>query len=274
MGATADTIWRVPAYLPYLQPPLTDSAIASAEKQIGYRLPAEYVSLLKKQNGGYIRFSLPGMVHDSIAGIGPYFPSLAEFDWDECQEHVSFPLHGLVPFDGDGHWHLCLDYRQNSGIPSITYVDIECDQQSPIADSFADYLAMLQIDVGDEYVLEAVSDIEAVKAALSSSLAIVFDLPDTWAHGYPTHRARLGTEDNREWVWLGPNTVPRGFVRSDDPRCAELKNLMPGNARRFPELPDGSFILGATDGIRSRVVDACIRCEMIIRPLRDRLKGI
>ena len=48
MGATADTIWRVPAYLPYLQPPLTDKAVASAEKQIGYRLPVEFLNLLKK----------------------------------------------------------------------------------------------------------------------------------------------------------------------------------------------------------------------------------
>lgn len=66
--ATADTIWRVPAYLPYLQPPLTDEAVATAEKQIGYKLPSEYLNLLRKQNGGYIRFSLPEMVHDTIAG--------------------------------------------------------------------------------------------------------------------------------------------------------------------------------------------------------------
>jgi hypothetical protein len=126
VGATADTIWRTPAYLPYLQPPLTDKAVASAEKQIGYRLPADFLNLLKKQNGGYIRFSLPEMVHDSIAGIGPHFPSLTGFDWDESQGHVSYSLRVLVPFDGDGHWHLCLDYRQNSASPSIPHADIEC----------------------------------------------------------------------------------------------------------------------------------------------------
>jgi SMI1-KNR4 cell-wall len=96
VGAIADTIWRVPAYLPYLQPPLTDEAVASAEKEIGHVLPTEYLNSLKKQNGGYIRFSLPNMVHDSIAGIGPNFPSLTRFDWDNCQEYVSFPLQGIV----------------------------------------------------------------------------------------------------------------------------------------------------------------------------------
>ncbi len=56
-----------------LQPPLTDAVVAAAEKEIGYKLPSEYLNLLKKQNGGYIRFSLPETPHDSIAGIGPHF---------------------------------------------------------------------------------------------------------------------------------------------------------------------------------------------------------
>jgi len=253
---------------------LTDEAVAVAEKEIGYKLPTEYLNLLKKQNGGYIRFSLPETVHDSIAGVGPHFPSLTRFDWDECQESVSFPLQGLVPFDGDGHWHLCLDYRQNAGTPTVTHADIECDREFRIADSFGEYLAMLQLDVGDEYVLEPVSDIERVKADLSSLLATAFEPPDTWAHGYPTHRARLGTENNPEWVWISPNTVPRGFVRSDDPRYAQLKKLLPGLAPRFPELSAGSYILGATDGVRSKVIAACVRSRMIVRPLREYVQSI
>jgi hypothetical protein len=171
--------------LPYLQPALTDAAVASAEKAIGYRLPKEYLNLLRKQNGGYIRYSLPESVHDTIAGIGPYFPSLTAFDWEEWQEYVSYPLQGLVPFDGDGHWHLCLDYRKNSSIPAITFADIECDRENQVADSFADYLAILRIRVDDEYVLEAVSEIEKVKADLSLLLGVRFDPPDSWAHGYP-----------------------------------------------------------------------------------------
>jgi SMI1-KNR4 cell-wall len=41
MGATADTIWSVPVYLPLLQPQLTAEATASVEQQIGYKLPTE-----------------------------------------------------------------------------------------------------------------------------------------------------------------------------------------------------------------------------------------
>jgi SMI1-KNR4 cell-wall len=269
MGATEDTIWRVPAYLPYLQPPLTDKVVAAAEKKIGYQLPSEYLGLLKKQNGGYIRFSLPQMPHDSIAGIGPYFPSLTGFDWDEDQEHVSFPLRGLVPFDGDGHWHICLDYRTNPSTPSVAYVEIECDRQSCITNSFGDYLGLLRIDAGDQYVVESVSDITEVKSRLSSALSISFDPPYSWASGHPVHRAALGTKNSPEWIWISPNMVPRGFVRSDEPRYAELKDLLPGYAARFPELPADSYIIGATDNVRSKVIEACTRLHLIIRPLRD-----
>ena len=271
MGATADTIWEVPAYLPCLQPPLTDEAVANAEEQIRHTLPAAYLALLKKQNGGYIRFSLPNMTqtHRMIAGIGPNFPSLTPLD--DLQEYVSFPLQGLVEFDGDGHWYLCLDYRENSGIPSVTYANIEGDyRESRVAESFADYLSMLQIDIGDdEYVLEAVSDIEAVKAELSASIGISFEPPSDWAFGYLQHGARLGTETNPKWVWISPNDVPRGFVRANEPKYMELKDLMPGYAARFTELPPNSYILSTPEDVRPRAIKACTRSGLIVRPLRE-----
>ena len=272
MGANAETIWQVPAYLPYLQPPLTDEAVAEAERSIGYTLPAEYLKLLRKQNGGYIRFSLPKMVHDWIAGIGPHFPSLTGFDWDECQDDVSFQPHGLVPFDGDGHWHLCLDYRQNSVAPAVTYVNVECDRESRIADSFSDYLDKLQIDASDEFILVG-AEIGKLKADLSLLLGVAFDPPDTWAHGYPTHRARCGGKDDPEWIWITPNTVPRGFVRPDDDRFAELKDLLPGYASRYPEAPADSYILSATEGVRSKVIEACTRSQVSVHALLEYVNG-
>lgn len=273
MTATPETIWQVPAYLPYLQPPLTNEAITAAENDIGFRLPDEYLDLLRKQNGGYIRLSLPDLEHDCIAGIGPYYPSLAEIDWAEAQEHVSYPLYGLVPFDGDGHWHICLDYRHNTAIPSVCYVDIECDQQSQVATTFADYLALLRVDVSDEYVLESVRDINEIISHFSSTLCVDFEPPDYWAHGYPIHRASLGTDGNPEWLWVSPNSVPRGFVRSDDSRYSELKDVMQGRALLYPEIPDSSFLLTTTDGVRSKVVDACNGAQFVIKPLSEYIKG-
>ncbi len=269
MNATPETIWQVPAYLPYLQPPLTAAAVKSAEEKLGYKLPADYLSLLKRQNGGYIRYSLPEMVHDTIAGIGPHFPSLTGFDWDECQEHVSFALEGLVPFDGDGHWHLCLDYRRNRNAPAVTYVDIEGDEESKISNSFAEYLSKLRLDVEEKYAVEGGWEIEGISDALVSALGVAFDPPDTYAHGYPTHRARSGTSRDPQWIWISPNTVPRGFVRQDDARYAELRNLMAGSAARFPEVPGDAWILSTTDRVRREVVRACVQSGMVVRPLHE-----
>jgi cell wall assembly regulator SMI1 len=269
VDATADTIWQVPVYLPYLQPALTDEGIASAEEEIGYRLPKEYLDLLRKQNGGYIRYALPECVHNTIAGIGPHFPRLTRGDWEASQENVSYPLPGLVPFDGDGHWHICLDYRKKPQAPAITLADVECDEETHIADSFAGYLTMLRIRVEDEYVLETVSDVEKLKADLSLLLGVRFDPTDTWGHGYPTERAGLGTEQDPQWLWISPNTVPRGFVRKDDRRYSTLKDLMPGFGERFPGLPASSYILSATLDVRARVLAACSRSGRTARPLGD-----
>ncbi len=270
MLATPDTIWEVPTYLPYLQPPLTDSAVAAAEASIGYKLPREYLGLLRVQNGGYIRFELPDIAHHLIAGIGPHYPSLAKFDWEEVQEYVSFPLKGLVPFDGDGHWHLCLDYRVNPAQPTITYADVECDTESPVAGSFRDYLALLRPPESTEYALIGIQDVERLKHELSRSLHVEFDPTDTWAHGYPVERARLGSDLDPQWLWISPNTVRRGFVRPDDPRFASLKDLMPGNADRFPGLPQGTYILSTTDQVRPLVLAACERAGFPPQPITSR----
>jgi len=270
MTATLENIWQVPAYLPYVQPPLTKASVKAAETKIGHKLPIEFLNLLRKQNGGYIRFSLPGTVHRTIAGIGPHFPSLTDFDWNECRESVSFPLQGLVPFDGDGHWHLCLDYRKATNSPKVSYVDIECNRQSTIANSFGDYLDKLRLDVKDDFVIEEVLD--KVKAQLSKVLRIKFEPPDTWAHGYPVHRASLGTQRSPQWLWISPNTVPRGFVRRDDKRYRALKHLMQGAALRFPEVPATASILTATDAVQARVVRACLQSQLLIRPLSEYLE--
>lgn len=273
VSVTAGIIWQVPAYLPYLQPALTTEAVATAEEEIGYPLPREYVDLLRTQNGGTIRYSLPESPHDTIAGIGPNFPSLRRVDWEECQEHVSYPLDGLIPFDGDGHWHLCLDYRKSSRTPAVTYADIECDRETQVADSFADYLALLRLRVDDEFVLQAVTDIDGVKAELSRELGILFDPPGSGAHGYPVHRARMGSENDPQWLWISPNTVPRGFVRKDDPRYSELKDRLPGEAERYPELPAGSYLVSYTAAAKADVIAACGRIGLSFRPLRELLES-
>ena len=100
---TLHSIWQVPIFLPYRQPPLTDDALANAEKLIGYKLPVKYIELLNIQNGGYIRCKGLKGLNEVIYGIGPYFPNITDFDWTD--EDVSFELNGLVPFDGRSEEH-------------------------------------------------------------------------------------------------------------------------------------------------------------------------
>lgn len=257
MHATGTNIWRVPVFLPYLQPELTRSALLETEKQIGFKLPENYIELLAEQNGGYIRWRLYGEVHDTIRGIGPCYPSLEAEDWSIHGDWLPFDLSDgkfLVPFDGDGHWHLCLDYRRHHHCPSITKVDTEGIKEEAIAGSFADYLEMLEPAVEEnEFVLLDVSDIAAVKSWLCKALRMessVLALGDT------DYRLLREREDSPECVWLSPNLVPRGHVRADDPRYLELKDLLPGSARRYPGLADSSWILSASECIVPEVLTA------------------
>jgi len=44
----------------YDHPPLTDEMVAVAESRLGVKLPAEYIALLRHQNGGYTQgFAYP-----------------------------------------------------------------------------------------------------------------------------------------------------------------------------------------------------------------------
>lgn len=275
MKPTPDNIWAVPAYLPYIHAPLTDEAVRDAEQEIGQVLPDEYLELLRQQNGGYIRFALPELdaTHRLIAGIGSGYPSLTDFDLDEHAKYVSFPLQGLVPFDGDGHWFLCLDYRENRAAPPVSFIDVECDRQSIVGASFAEYMSMLRIDledsVGEAFVAEATP--ARLATELGEALGVAFEPPDSWAHGYPVRRARSGTQETPEWIWISPNRVPTRFVREGDPRSEDLKGGMKDESDRFPGLPERASILNVTEGLRNRVIESCGQIGVRISPLRDAL---
>lgn len=237
------TIWEKPIYLPYLQPTLTEGIIRNAEQKIGYKLPTDLIDLLKTQNGGYIRKTLKESLNKQIYGIGPYFPSLTDVDWTEYKDWVSFKLEGLIPFDGDGHWYICLDYRNNNSSPEITYIDTEGDSQEKIADSFSDYLAQLTLDVNDELVICTNKSIEEIVNQLENILNIKFNNPSDFDHGYDQYTEQL----NDTWVWLSPNLVPNGFVRKNENRYEELIKLSKGKTSRFPEIPETNLLISFSD---------------------------
>jgi hypothetical protein len=237
------SIWRVPKYLPYVQASLTAEIIENAEKRLGYKLPEEYLDLLKIQNGGYIRFTLPNTVHRQIYGIGPNYPSILFFEYLRDYDDLSFDTTDLFPFDGDGHWNICLDYRRNKIEPEITYVDTESDFEKPIARNFKDYLNLLELETENEYAILTNSNIEEAIKQISTILSIKFEEPDFLDYGYAVYRSSF----KESWIWLSPNLVPGGFVREEDELYNDLKSQMDTMALRYPEVPENALLISVSE---------------------------
>lgn len=280
MRANPGNIWSVPAYLPYLQPPLTAAMVAEAEDRIGRKLPAEYLALLETQNGGYIRFGLDEKAHDFIRGIGPNRPNIADFAWDpEGRDNVSFPLDGLVPFDGDGHWYICFDYRSDADAAGITYVDVECDGQERVAGSFAGYLDALEpefLQRFDWFVAPSVADFQAMKARLENALGKAFELESgDLESGVFTLIARFGRskKDPRAFT-MQPNRARRASIRTNHPRYEELKDLLPGYAPMYPGLPPDSYLFFALRESQGALRAACETAKVEIHSLPEYMAAI
>lgn len=263
------TIWRSPQYLPYVQPELTDDIVLEAEKKIGYKFPKEYVELLKIQNGGYIRFKIENTLHQQIYGIGPHFPSITDVDWTDYEGNVSFELNGLIPFDGDGHWYICLDYRKNKVDPEITFIDPEFDTEAPIAKNFKEYLSLLEIETEDRYVIETNLSLEETIKEISRAAKIEFEEPEFYNYGYANYRSKF----KKSWVWISPNKVPSVFVREDDDRYDELKLRIPTDSLRFPELSENHFFIDvADDKVREKLFKVLTDNSIKINSLKQLLQ--
>ena len=241
-----DSYWRVPAFLDYVQPVLTTEAIAAAEAQLGVRLPTVYLALLRHQNGGYTRGSHD--VANTIYGIGPGYPSITlDGAWwrprnADLEAWAPERPDLLIPFDGDGHWDMCLDYRAvgPDGEPSVTFVDSECEREQAVAADFLAYLEGLVVDMSGIRIYGEVEP-EAVARRIAARLGSTDPTVDTWSHGYPTWRVALpgGTS---QWCWCTPNRVPAGFRREGN-RVAVTNET----ALRMPDDPECAVLVSATE---------------------------
>lgn len=237
-----ENIWAVPKYLPYVQPKLTKEILQDAEQRIGFKLPKEYIALLEIQNGGYIRYTLKDSMHTQISGIGSYFPSLTDFDWlEEHKDYLSFETSGLFPFDGDGHWNICLDYRKNKLEPEITYIDTESDFEEKIAENFKEYLQLLIIETEDIAIIETSSTIVDTVTQIATHANIEFEVPGYDAHGYSIYQAKF----EGECIFISPNKVPLGFIRKGEERYEELKHIMDEKGVQYPEIDENYLLLSS-----------------------------
>ena len=142
----------------YNHPQLTDEMVEFAQAKLGVKLPAEYLSLLRIQNGGYTKgFGFPMTQKTTWSDDHVPLAELAGIVTDAKIETVQNILDspemtnewGVPPrqvlLAGEGHWWVTLDYR-NGDIPSVAWIDVECDEDLQVAPTFADFLAGLRPD--------------------------------------------------------------------------------------------------------------------------------
>ena len=146
----------------YVSEPPTDELIAGVEKELGYKLPASYIWLMKQHNGGmpvntcYPTDEPTSWAEDHIAitgilGIGrekddSLCGSLgSRFMIDEWE----YPAIGVAICDcpSAGHDMIFLDYREcgPKGEPAVVHVDQENDYKiTHLADSFEEFIRGLE----------------------------------------------------------------------------------------------------------------------------------
>jgi hypothetical protein len=259
-----ERVWGVPAFLDYVHPPPAPAVVDDAERQLGVKLPQSYLALLRVQNGGYTEVKLASSVQSMIWGIGTKFPSITEGSIKsrtsafKGETWLPDGADRLVPFDGDGHWYLCFDFRRvgRHAEAEITFVDLEHGIEERVAINFSDFLKKLVRDFGPYPIvgLERTSPEEATRT-LQRELGLSFGDPDPFAHGYPTQTAKFRDGNPPEWIWVTPNTVPRGFSRSHKRGIQTTAET----TLRFPQLPNVGAIITSTHGASQNVMDTLRR---------------
>ena len=261
-------LWKVPAYEPILQQPLADRDVAAVEAHLGVRLTASYVAALRVQNGGHVRRRFPELVQTRLWGIGPVAPNLGSGAWLEACE--SAEIDGawlprtpelLVPFDGDGHWFVCLDYRKVGARaePSVTLVDLELEQERRLAASFDAFLARCDVDAYQQ-VLGVATELPLAQAAERLGKALRRPVQDlgTQLQGFQQLQIALRSRGDKAWAFLSANEQPASWWPEDRPRPPGRPRLA-GTALSWPEHPECSLIVVVDRDFGERVGDACAR---------------
>jgi hypothetical protein len=148
----------------YVGDPLTDEVVVAVERELGYKLPASYVDLMKTQNGGTPRkinhrtTERTSWANNHIAITGIYSIG-SEKRCSLCGEVGSkfwveewgYPAIGIYFADcpSAGHDMVCLDYRAcgPTGEPQVVHIDQEWDYKIVfVAENFEAFIRGLEDD--------------------------------------------------------------------------------------------------------------------------------
>ena len=158
-------------------PPVSEESIRDAERELQVRLPADLVSLLRVQNGGYVSDEFGAyptsrrtswaddhVAVNEIAGIGSDGLSLlgspaVNTEWGQPDE--------LVLLCGDGHWWIALDYREcgPQGEPPVVFYENDSEgapDDLRLAGSFREFVCGLISEPPDDDVVLERAQIKSV----------------------------------------------------------------------------------------------------------------
>ena len=166
----------------YVSDPPSDELIASVEEELGYKLPAAYIWLMKQHNGGIPMNTCypcdePTCWADDHVAITGIFGIGREKNCSLCGEMGSqfmideweYPAIGVAICDcpSAGHDMIFLDYRAcgPQGEPAVVHVDQENDYKiTHLADSFEEFIRGLEHESlydPDEDVEDLNEDVDA-----------------------------------------------------------------------------------------------------------------
>lgn len=159
-----ESFWKLSDYAlkEYVGAPLTDELVISIERELGYKLPASYLELMRFQNGGIPKRTShrtkepTSWAHDHIAITGFYsigkdkqYSLCGQVGSKFWMEEWGYPPIGVYFADcpSAGHDMLCLDYRAcgPSGEPKVAHVDQERDYKVVlVAENFETFIRGLE----------------------------------------------------------------------------------------------------------------------------------
>jgi hypothetical protein len=188
----------------YVEPPPSDELIASIEQELGgYRLPAAYVDLARRHNGGLVKRNChpmkerTGWSEDHVAISGLYaigrtskYSLAGQLGAKFMIEEWGYPPIGvgIAVTPTAGHELIMLDYRAcgKRGEPQVAYVDQEDDYSiTVVAPDFETFIQGLveesEYDTAEEDRAAAIATVErgTLSPIVVRALAAVGDrLPD------------------------------------------------------------------------------------------------
>lgn len=142
----------------YIEEAPSEELIAEIEKELGYKLPASYIWLMKQHNGGLPkRTAFPTTVSTSwasdhiaitgIMGIGRknIYSICGELGSQFMIDEWEYPAIGVAICNcpSAGHDMVFLDYRECGiqGEPKVVHIDQEADYEiTPLADNFEEFI--------------------------------------------------------------------------------------------------------------------------------------